>query len=337
MSVSARAGGRVLALVALVLVSLVLGLGPSGALAQDAGVEPSASDWLRAGQDAESAADPGAALDAYRHVVSSAPGSRLGRRAQTRIAWLEARGDGGYAPLAALLGFQGRTPAERTPDVVAAFEVVVAAMPSGLVRAEARVAVAGEWTRLGDTPRALAAWQAALDDPDASPSQRQMIRESMARARMDGGDLAGALGELEGAGLGDVTLHHVVERRMRAGTWVPVACAVVATFALVVLALVARSGRARELARSLVGLRSAVALLVGAGPTMIVEWWGDDSVRAFEAFAPAAVAVVLLSYLAAEATDSPRARAAVGVLAIAASIAAAYVAVALRGEALPFA
>ncbi len=305
--------------------------------AQDAGL--SASDWLARAEDAEDRAEPIDALDAWQHVIDVGPTSRLAGRARTRIAWIRARDEAGYGPLRAMMAFLARAPSARDEAAVAAFEATTAAMPAGRVRGESRLAVAGEWARLGEQERAHAAWAAALDDPSVEPSARTLVLESMARSRMDAGDLAGAIDELDAADLGGLSLHDVASRRLRAATWVPVSYGVLATFVLVVLVLVARSRRALAALRSLLAapLRVVIAAVLAFGPLAIVAWWGDESQGAFEAFAPWSFAIVLLSFLAAESTEARAARAGVGVLAIAAALAAAYVSVARYGEALPFA
>ncbi len=312
----------------------------SMAHAQDEDLAPVAPvDWARRAQAAEEAADPRTALEDWRRVLAATPGSRLGGRARTRIAWLEARDEADYVPLAGLMRFLGLPPAERDAGVIENFEREISAMPPGVVRAEARVAVAGEWDRLDDSERAIAAWQAALADPDLEEGDRGLVLESLAQARMVGGDLPGAIAELDAADLGSTPLHRFASRRLRAATWLPVAASVVCLFFLVVAVLVFRSGRAVEVLASLkrAPLRIAVAILMGAGPALVVAWWGDDASAAFAAFAPCSTAIVLGAFLAGEATDARSARALVGVLAIAASLAGAYVSVVAYGEALPFA
>ncbi len=321
---------------ALVPLGLVL-VFVASAHAQDAGV--TAPEWLARAQAAEDRAEPAEALEAWRQLIEVAPASRLAGRARARIAWMQARSEGDYAPLRAMMAFLALAPAARGEAVVAAFDRVTNEMPEGRVRAESRLAVGGEWARLGETERALAAWQLALDDPRLAPDERDLVRESMARARMDAGDLAGAIDGLDDANLGGLSIHETATRRLRAATWVPIAYGLFGTFVLLVLGLVIQSGRVREIALTLEEspLRIVIALAVGLGPLAIVWWWGDDSLGAFEAFAPCSFAIVLLSFLAGEATERADARVAVGVMAIVAALATAYASVALCGEALPFA
>lgn len=321
------------------VVAIALALTAWCGLAPTAHAQRSAAEWMSEAQQAEREARPADALAAYRAVLEASPGSRLGSRARTRIAWIEARSEGELRPLSALLAFRERPMEERTSAVVGAFEEETRAMPAGLARAESRLAIAGEWSRLGETERALRAWDAALADPDLPPSDHDLVRESMARVRMESGDLEGALGQLEDDGLAHLTLHRVLARRIRAETWVPISIGVVLTYALAVLVLALRSGRAREATRALAAspLRVAIAVILGAGPYAIVRVWGDDSIGAFEAFAPFAVTVLAFSFVAAEIATTRRARAGIGALAVLATLAAAYVSVALYGEALPFA
>ena len=319
---------RSLALVALVTV-----------LASQVVAQDDASTAAARAEAAEDAASPREALEAWGDVVRAAPTSRLASRARTRIAWITERREGDYAPLAAMMRFLDLSSVERDASVVRAFTHDVDAMPAGHVRAESRVAIAGEWQRLGETDRALAAWHVALDDPDLDVGERDLIRESMARARLDAGDPEGALDELDDAELEGTDLERMAARRIRVTRYVPIASGIAIAFALLVVIVVARSGRALALVSSLrdAPLRPLIALVVGTGPLVIVRWWGDDSLAAFSAFAPWSVFVVLGSFVAGEATESLRSRGALAVMAVAAALAGAYVAVALYGQALPFA
>lgn len=318
--------------------------GAAAAHAQDAEGQaeqapPDPSALFARASTAEQDGRPVEALEAWRALVSAAPTSRLASRARARIAWIEARSEGDYAPLAAMMAFLDAPPGERDAERVRAFEQTVATMPAGRVRAESRVAVGSDWARLGRTEDALEAWRIALGDDALNEGERTMVRESMARARMDAGDVTGAIDELEDADLGGGSFHRFAERQLRRETWVPIALGALALFVVFVLALVVQSGQPGRVLHAVLRepLRLAVAVAVGLGPTAIVHWWGDESLGAFDTFAPCSIAIILLSYAASEATESRRARAAAGALAFAAALAGAYLSVALYGEALPFA
>jgi hypothetical protein len=294
-----------------------------------------ATEAVARAESAEDHADPRAALSAWHEVVTRWPTSRLASRARTRIAWIEARSEGDYEPLAAMMAFVDSAPSERTTASVEGFARTVDAMPAGRVRAESRVAIAGDWQRLGETQRALDAWQAALDDPDLDPGVRNLIHESMARTRADAGDLDGALDTLDAEGLARSDLARLTARRLRIATGLPIAWSVLALYGLLLAFVIAR-GRA-HLARALTPLRVAIALTIGVGPYLVVRWWGDDSLSAFAAFAPVSVIVVVAGFAAGAATELPRLRAAVAIASLAAALAGAYASVALYGDALPFA
>jgi hypothetical protein len=301
----------------------------------DAGVDPSA--LVHQAEDAEARAAPREALAAWHALVDGASTSRLARRGRERIAWLEARGEGNYAPLAALMAFLGTTPATRTAEVVGAFERTTDAMPAGRVRIESRIAVASEWARLGDLERARRQWQEALDDPELTPGEGTLVRESMARALVDLGHADAAMDELDAAGMQDTSLRRFALRRERAVTLVPLSWSLFALFVIVAMAIVARSGRAADTLRALAAPRRlAIALYAGGGPALIVAWWGDEALLAFAAFVPVAFVIVIASFAVGIATDDRRARAVSTALALAATVAGAYLVLEAYGEALPF-
>lgn len=301
----------------------------------DAGIDPSA--LVRQAEDAEARADPRAALVAWHALVDGAPSSRLARRGRERIAWIEARDEGDYAPLSALMSFLDATPAERTAEAVGAFESRIDAMPEGRVRVESRIAAASEWARLGELDRARGAWQQALGDPGLTPGEATLVRESMARALVDQGESGRAMDELDAAGLEDTSLRRFALRRERAVTLVPLSWSLVGLFLAAAAAIVARSGRAREALRAVMSPRRiAIALYAGGAPAAIVAWWGDEALYAFVAFVPLAAAIVLASFAVGMATEDRRARAASTALALLATVASAYLVLEAYGEALPF-
>lgn len=312
----------------------------SVASAQPEGVDPAAdqSEWLARAEDHEDAAEPREALDAWQHVATARPGSRIASRARERISWLSTRSEGDFAPLAALMRFTSLARRARDDAAVSSFEAQIDAMPDGRVRIEARLAVAGDWARLGDTERALAAWERLLDEPGLEESERELVHESMARARMDAGDATGALAELEAANLEDTGLHHIAARAQRAVYLVPIAWSVVVGFAFVVVLAVVRSRAARTvLAAAFSRSRLVLALWIGVVPWSIARAWADESSAALAAAGVAMAAIVVASFVLGEALAGSRWRALAASLAVLASIAAAYLAVVYRGEALPFA
>jgi hypothetical protein len=159
---------------------------------------------LASAADAEEACDPGRAAELYREALDAAGSSRVGRRARTRLSFLESRNEGGWAPLAALLCFRRLPSGETTAERVRAFAAEARGFPPGRVRREALAAVAERWHQvLGDAAEAAAAYEAWLGEPGLTEGERQLAHAGLARARGELGAVDDSIRELHRAGYGD--------------------------------------------------------------------------------------------------------------------------------------
>ncbi|MBI4953504.1 MAG: hypothetical protein HY908_15865 [Myxococcales bacterium] len=246
-------------------------------------VEAEADAALRRGQEADAAADPAAAVGHYRRVLELAPGSRLARRAERRLEWLEARGDDGYRPLAALM--RTRADPALDADKLARFEQELLGFAPGAVRREARAFVAQAYVRLGARAAAVTAYERWLAEHGLDPSEAERALRGHA-LELD------ALGRVGLAALTAADLAGSPEGRflraralLRGGRIFAVAAGV--AFAAAVVLFQLWRGVSRAALRALLRPeRLALACLVLVPPVLVV--------RAYErAYGRAAVALAL--------------------------------------------
>ncbi|MCC6524524.1 MAG: hypothetical protein IT373_17850 [Polyangiaceae bacterium] len=245
--------------------------------------ETEAEAALRRGQDAEVAAEPAAAVGHYRRVLELAPGSRLARRAERRLEWLEARGDDGYRPLAALM--RTRADPALDADKLAHFEQELLGFAPGAVRREARAFVAEAYVRLGAHAAALAAYERWLAEPGLEPGEARRAERGRA-LELDALGRDG-LAALTAADLAQSPEGRFLRARrlLRGGRIFAVATGL--AFAAAVVLFQLWRGVSRAALRALLRPeRLALACLVLVPPVLVV--------RAYErAYARAAVALAL--------------------------------------------
>jgi hypothetical protein len=211
-----------------------------------------ATERMAAAEAALDALDPEGALALFVAAARAQPGGRLAARAEERARWIEARREGGYAPLRALLRMRGAEPLadpDREAARLVAFATELASFPPGLVRREGLELVASAYlTRLGRADEALGAFDALLAEPGLSQAERMLALSSRSLALALGGRGERARGALRDAGL-----EHRPEARH--------------------LALLALAARARAVAWMLCALFLAVAVACGG-------WRGGASLAA---------------------------------------------------------
>lgn len=178
-------------------------------------------ELLARARAAEDAFEPGRALALYREAEAVAPGSRLARRAKSRIAWLSARSDGDWRPLAELMRVRALKTAARDRIVLTRFAERIASLPDGRVRIESLEVLADGYLQLGDDSAALPLYAQLLASDQLSDAERQLAisKAAMAKARLGRG--AESERDLEQAGLGDKpeAVYLRAERLGRAGAW----------------------------------------------------------------------------------------------------------------------
>jgi hypothetical protein len=131
------------------------------------------------GQADEHAGAFAQALADDRASLAAAPGSAWAQRAAARIAWLDARSEGDFAPLARLERVRRNPSLADDPAAIDALAREAESFPPGQVRVEARMLVAEAWLgRMHRPADALPVLRAVRDDPEADPlSARLAERE----------------------------------------------------------------------------------------------------------------------------------------------------------------
>lgn len=189
-------------------------------------------------QRAERASRPAAALRLYRSALAVDPGSRLARRARTRIEYLSARSAGGSKPLAELMHFRQLPRSQLTPAALEAFERRVDTFPPGPVRREARETIAELWYYHFKRPvQAVGAFRRWLAEPGLSNAEWVMATTGLALARADLGNVYSSVKALKAAGLGHRTETDFLEVRALRTWMLPLALTLIGAFIVLGFAL----------------------------------------------------------------------------------------------------
>jgi hypothetical protein len=238
-----------------------------------------------------------------------------GAVASQRIAWLRARSEGDFGPLATL----ERTRRDPSVDIAAIDRLMSAAegFPPGLVRLEAWMFGAETYERLGRTDLAVPLWKRVADGDD--PILRAAAAGPLVRHRLARGDRAGAR---EDAG-DDAALVRLVRvasmrHRVRLASLVVIAT----TFVLGTIAVV-RAPRSHS-AVSLLSIVAVVAYVVAGG--LLARQYEGGSARPFLVLGLALLPILLLARAwGAAGSRSLRARAMRAALCAASALGAAFV------------
>jgi len=310
---------------------------PAGARAQlDAGARTQES-LVHDAQQAERGASPAEALALWRAARAAGPTSRLARRAEVRIAWLEARDEGGFAPLASLMRVQALRADALDRAGLEAFERELVTFPPGRVRREARAVVALSWLeRLHDPARAKHAYEAWLREPGLEPDEHHVATVGLALARASGGDVRAGIATLERGGYGARTEATELRRRARQETGDLVALATLFAFVALALVLAGRElVRASVLRRAFAPARALTAVALLVAPGALAYAYDPVTLDTFALVAGGGLAVVALASVSAAALRerrAPRARAlALAVGATLAALALGYLALGRAG------
>ena len=154
--------------------------------------DPSEAERLyELGQADEDALAFAQALAHDRASVAAAPDSAWARRAAARIAWLDARSEGGFVPLARLEQVRKNPSLASDPGAIDALAREAESFPPGQVRVEARMFVAEAWLgRLHRPADALPVLRALSDDPEADPlssrlAEREIVDTLVTEGRLE--------------------------------------------------------------------------------------------------------------------------------------------------------
>lgn len=267
------------------------------------------------------------ALAAYESAERAAPGNRAARRARARIDFLRARSEGEFVPLTELE--RVRRAGHADPVRLAELEQRASAFPPGRVRREARALVADSYLRLdrlGDAARAHRAW---LEEPELDDAEWLRASNGLALCRARLGDLEGSLETLRARGLGASAEATFVELALLRRWARPVALGWVSAFLIAALVL----GRARcwsraSLARAFSPARCLVAAWALGVPLLLAALHRPETWRLMQLLVPAQLGVLMLAAAAGSGLPSGarRQRAALGIVAVAAHVAIAYLA-----------
>jgi hypothetical protein len=280
----------------------------------------SQQELLAAAQRAERSLDPAAAIQLYARAEALDPGARLARLARRRLAWLEERSEGGYAPLIILLELrQGRL----TRDRLAALEERVRELSPGIVRREALAIIGDEYAARGAERAALTAYESWLESPDLSEAERQLAhgKAALARAKLTGPEASlAALEQAELSHRAEATYLRA-ERMGRYGT--PISLAVLALFLAAGIGLT--RGRLK-LDRVFSPARLALAGWLFAVPLLLVWWYDRLLVPQLALVLATLLGALLIAALFASGPLKPAARRILAPLAAAAVLSAAFLA-----------
>ncbi len=271
----------------------------------EARAQVSPAERLREARAAETAHRPSDAAAAYRQLIEDAPTSRLATTARRRLEWLEARSEGGYAPLTTFLAFRDVVPGDRTSERTSAFEEAVAAFPEGRVRRESWALLGETWLTLEEPERAERAFRALLAGPGASETERVMGHTGIARA-LSARDGAGAgAAHLRDAGLQATPTHDTLARESQRAVGRVVAWCLVALLAASVLATGRRAlARGAVLRRALALPRVAVAGVLVAFPVWLAQLYDHDTFDTFAFVGAGSAGVLALGSLGGEALSA---------------------------------
>jgi len=200
-----------------------------------------------------------------RAAIDAASNTRWALRASDRIDWLRARSEGDFAPLRRLEKVRRDPAASSDPTVVDALAHDLESFPPGAVRVEARMLVAEAWIgRMHRPGDAIGELRQVAEDPKADPltqrlAERELIDALVATGRIDeaAAEATAHKTRLDPRFVKQVG-RLIVRRAVRWGS-----IGVLATFALLAVAGLARAGMRRKLGMALRELRklSPVAAL----------------------------------------------------------------------------
>jgi hypothetical protein len=292
---------RGLAAVALLVTALVGSPCRRATAAPEGGSE--AETLYALGRAEEEAGAFARALAYDRASVAAAPGSVWAQRASARVAWLEARSEGDFGPLARLERVRRSPSLADDPEAVDALAREVRSFPPGKVRVEAQMFVAEAWLgRLRRPADALPLLRAVSDDPGADPLSSQLAERAIVDTLAGQGRLDEAAAEASShAGRLDARFVKQARARARRRALRRGAIAELAGFAgLAAIALLrARRrgalGEARAALRGLAPVAVAFAAYVAAAGGLLASRYESGNAAPFVRLALAVLPLLLLA------------------------------------------
>jgi len=252
--------------------------------------EPALREAARAALETATAAndDPEAVAEAYfllgqidegdeafaraagddRATMAAAPDSTWAWKASERLAWLTARSEGDFAPLARLERVRRDPAVAGDPSAIEALEREANSFPAGMVRVEARMLVVEAWLgRLRRPDAAIVELRKVTGDPATDPLTARFAEHAIVETLIAEGHLDEASAEAR-ANAGQLDPRYVAwtRRLVRRRTLRNAAVAEIAVFAAFAASALVRARRRKRVgdaARALGGF-TPVALAFGA-------------------------------------------------------------------------
>jgi hypothetical protein len=268
--------------------------------AQDAGVTEDRARQLalvREADRAENEARPADAVALWRQALVAAPTSRLAGRCETRLAYLAARSERGYAPLADLMRMRRLSTSALSAQVLDGYARRLDGYPHGRARREGRELVADAWLgRLGDANRGRLAYQRWLAEPGVEGVELRLAASGLSRAYAQLGDSGAALAAMERVGLGASNEAKALRLRSRRGVLRAISWSLLGAFMALGLALGGYRGlRLARLRSALTPMRLAAGAWVLLGPLLIAWRFDRAATDTFVTLALAGAAVLLVA------------------------------------------
>lgn len=311
----------------LALAVLLLGLAVAPRARAQEPALPGAStpaELLDAAREAETAGNYRRALMLYEMVGTQAPTSRQARHAQKRRQYLSARSEGDFQPLRQLAAMRRQAPTRATLDTFAAD---VPRFPEGINKREA-------WQLLGDTylkqlhdpQAALAAYRAWLECADLPESERLLAVSGAALARAELEGAAPSLDDMNRHALGHRAEAITLRAKVVASVGVPLSWLLLVAFATLGLALTRARGT-RALGEVFTTARLAAAGWLLGVPLLLVFEYDHRLGPQFAWLIAALAGVVALAAVIGTGRPAPQHRRVLAVFAVAATLAAAFLAI----------
>jgi tetratricopeptide (TPR) repeat protein len=259
-----------------------LALRPARAAADPAAREAAESACKRA-EGAAAALRFAEALATYRAAIAADPSAPCARVAAARAGDLAAHAEGDFGPLARVEALRRDALKRADRAAIEALGRDADGFPDGRVRAEAHLLVAEAWWHvLGEPERAIAAFEAAVDDASGDPLTRALALADLCALRQLRGELRQALASTERQPALSPALHATLKRLVRRERIRAVAFGVTGLLAAIGVASVAQlalaAGRARDVFRRVVRPLPALAsaFLAGGGALLVRADGGAD-------------------------------------------------------------
>jgi hypothetical protein len=143
---------------------------------------------------------PARAFDQYKASVALSPTGRLARRIRMRLEWLQSRSEGDFVPLSRLWAVRRDPAFTHDPEVARAFAREADGFPPGIVRSEARMAVAEALLAMHRGDETVPLFVQVRDDPRSLGMTVKLAEGHIVQGRIDAGKLDDAVAEVDRRG-----------------------------------------------------------------------------------------------------------------------------------------